>query len=392
MMTMKSFLPGSPLVMIHRIGNSVVRVLQGDICRSTCEVIVSSDDSCLTQGGGVSYAIACAGGSDIRNQADRLTPVELGDVAVTTAGRLSQKYVFHAVTIDLESFREIDETLQDFIVRNSVRRCFRLMSQLRLLSIAFPVIGTGAAGIPPERACRRMVEVFSEELGRTNQGMSVELWIFGASSDIAESVFRHLDAFVGSETELLSTKMIKDSLLGDSLAPVDHYSFGMQNDPVHKKTDAKDETTDCPDDGSVREVFISYCRQDSRAADWVCKVLKSAEISYWRDVDGIYSGQNFKGVIARAIRAAHTVFFLSSANSNASEIVIGEIGAALHFRKHIVPIKLDTTEYHDNLLMDLLYLDYIDVQSLGRDMAAEIMCKVALLNRANSAAKSNSAR
>ena len=108
--------------MTHRIGNSEVKVISGDICQSKCEVIVSSDDSRLTQGGGVSRAIACAGGDDIRRQISNLIPVDLGDVAVTTAGELTQKYIFHAVTIDLEKSRVIDDDLQDFIVRNSVRR------------------------------------------------------------------------------------------------------------------------------------------------------------------------------------------------------------------------------------------------------------------------------
>jgi O-acetyl-ADP-ribose deacetylase (regulator of RNase III) len=43
-------------MMIHRIGNSEVKVISGDICESKCEVIVSSDDSRLSQGGGVSRA------------------------------------------------------------------------------------------------------------------------------------------------------------------------------------------------------------------------------------------------------------------------------------------------------------------------------------------------
>lgn len=50
----------------------------------------------------MSYAIAHAGGGDIRRQILHLVPVDLGNVVVTTAGKLSQKYVFHAVTIDLE--------------------------------------------------------------------------------------------------------------------------------------------------------------------------------------------------------------------------------------------------------------------------------------------------
>ena len=95
-------------------------------------------------------------------------------------------------------------------------------------------------------------------------------------------------------------------------------------------------------------------------------------------------------VIVSAIRAAHTVLFLSSKDSNASDNVVGEIGAALHFRKCIVPIRLDAAEYHDNLLMDMLSLDGIDVSTLGREKSAEKIRKVVLLNRANSDCRHNS--
>ena len=359
--------------MTHRIGNSVVRVASGDICTSKCEVIVSSDDSHFTQGGGVSHAIACAGGWSIRDHAQKLIPVDLGDVAVTVAGNLPQKYIFHAVTIDCERFRVIDDELQDFIVRSTVRRCFQLMAVLKLSSIAFPVIGAGFANIPAERVCRRMAETFAEELGQMNRGLSVELWTLGVSSDLADSFICGIAKTGSRQNGSLISSVLVDDPLGDE----------MSSAQVARMRDCDK----CLSDGSTHEVFISYSRSDSDQADWICSILKSAGISYWRDVDGTYSGRNFKGVIARAIHDSHTVFFLSSRSSNESDNVVGEIGAAMHFRKNIVPVKLDDAEYHDNLLMDMLYLDHIDIKRLGREKAAEKMCKVVLLNRANSMGK-----
>ena len=397
-------------VMTHRIGNSEVKVISGDICKSKCEVIVSSDDSRLSQGGGVSRAIALAGGKDIRRQIDSLTPVDLGDVAVTTAGNLPQKYIFHAVTIDLERPRVVDGDLQDFIVRNSVKRCLQLMSALKLSSIAFPIVGAGIAGIPAERAGRRMAEIFVEELGRMNRGLSVELWIFGVSTDLADSIFCDI---TGARTKrLISSDWVDNAVpvgarvagaagaaivfgglmgavspslaIGGAVMKYFQRRTKKQEETGSVTAQMEDETKVFPDDDLTREVFISYSREDSKEADWICKVLSTAGISYWRDVDGTYSGQNFKGVIVSAIRAVHTVLFLSSKKSNASDNVVGEIGAALHFRKRIVPIRLDAAEYHDNLLMDMLYLDNIDVRALGREKSAEKIRKVVLLNRANS--------
>ena len=394
--------------MIHRIGNSEVEVISGDICESKCDVIVSSDDSRLSQGGGVSHAIALAGGKDIRRQIANLTPVDLGDVAVTTAGSLPQKYIFHAVTIDLEKSRVIDQDLQDFIVRNSVRRCFQLISALKLSSIAFPIVGAGVAGIPPERAGRRMAEAFVEELSKMNRGLSVELWILGESTDLVDSVFCEITG--SSQKGLISSEWVGNTasrivgaagvagaaIVAGGLTGAFFPSLAIGGAVVkYLKGKAKElkerglitvkvENEVSPDDDSTREVFISYSRDDGKDADWICRVLSAAGISYWRDVDGTYSGQNFKGVIVNAIRAVHTVLFLSSKKSNASENVVGEIGAALHFRKRIVPIRLDSAEYHDNLLMDMLYLDNIDVSALGREKSGEKIRKAVLLNRANS--------
>lgn len=361
--------------MTYRIGNSVVKVNRGDICRSESEVIVSSDDSRLTQSGGVSWAIARAGGCAIRDHARKLIPVDLGDVAVTGAGDLSQKYIFHAVTIDLAKSWAIDDELQNFIVRSTVRRCFQLMTVLKLSSIAFPVIGAGVAGIPAELVCRRMGEVFADELSHTNRGLSVELWALELEPDL-------VDSFICGMTKTGSRQ--NGGLISSALV---EGSVGGEFPPIQSaRKNGRDKSLS---DDLMCDVFISYSRNDRKQADWICDILKSAGISYWRDVDGTYSGQNFKGVIARAIHGSHTVFFLSSKSSNASGNVVGEIGAAIHFRKNIVPIKLDDTEYHDNLLMDMLYLDDIDIRRLGQEKAAEKMCRVVLLNRANFSDKRN---
>ena len=288
-------------MMTHRIGNSEVRVISGDIRESKCEVIVSSDDSRLTQGGGVSRSIACAGGDDIRRQIANLIPVDLGDVAVTTAGKLPQKYIFHAVTIDLEKSRVIDEDLQDFIVRNSVRRCFQLMSVLKLSSIAFPLVGAGVAGIPAERAGRRMAEIFAEELGQMNRGLSVELWVFGASTKLADSIFCDIAGAGKRDTGLLSSAWIDDSSSGTAGASIATSAAvrpvvagvaagvvglgallpafaigGAVMKHFRGKSKKKGErdldvaklggNRGRPGDGSICDVFISYSREDSKEA------------------------------------------------------------------------------------------------------------------------------
>ena len=81
--------------------HSILTVRFGNILESQSEVIVSSDDCYVSMGGGVSQAILKEGGLGIKSDAQKMVPVPLGDVVVTTAGSLEhQKYVYQCITID----------------------------------------------------------------------------------------------------------------------------------------------------------------------------------------------------------------------------------------------------------------------------------------------------
>ena len=82
----------------YQVGKSTLTLEFGDITASRADVLVSSDDSYLTMGGGVSLAIQRAAGQGILLEVAKNIPAKLGDVVVTGAGSLSAKHVFHAVT------------------------------------------------------------------------------------------------------------------------------------------------------------------------------------------------------------------------------------------------------------------------------------------------------
>jgi O-acetyl-ADP-ribose deacetylase (regulator of RNase III) len=84
----------------YQYNNSILRIVFGNILDSSADVIVSSDDSLLTMGGGVSRAILTRGGTEILTDAAKKIPAQLGDVVVTTSGQLSQKFIFNCITID----------------------------------------------------------------------------------------------------------------------------------------------------------------------------------------------------------------------------------------------------------------------------------------------------
>lgn len=54
--------------------------------------------------------------------------------------------------------------------------------------------------------------------------------------------------------------------------------------------------------------FISYVREDSRAADRVQRVLEAAGIRVWRDTGDLWPGQDWRAVIRRAITSDALAF------------------------------------------------------------------------------------
>jgi O-acetyl-ADP-ribose deacetylase (regulator of RNase III) len=160
----------------YQFGNSRLTIEFGDITSAKAQVIVSSDDYYITMGGGVSAAILRAGGQEIMIDASKKVPAKLGDVIVTTAGRLQAQYVFHAITIEQYADRGGSRAKQ--IVRDSVSRCFDLLDALGLSSIALPAIGAGVAGFSYEDVAVEMAEGVATRLVRADRPMEVTVFLF----------------------------------------------------------------------------------------------------------------------------------------------------------------------------------------------------------------------
>jgi O-acetyl-ADP-ribose deacetylase (regulator of RNase III) len=113
----------------------------------------------------VSAAIRKAAGEGVAEQAARLGPVRPGRVAVTGAGNLPARFVFHAVTVGY---------VQDQVVRPSRDLIVELLSSCfyhadthnvrsidNVRSIAFPLLGTGAQRFPRDVGLDTMFQVLA---------------------------------------------------------------------------------------------------------------------------------------------------------------------------------------------------------------------------------------
>ena len=111
------------------------------------------------------------------------------------------------------------------------------------------------------------------------------------------------------------------------------------------------------------DVFISYSRRDTQIVDQFVQKLTAAGYRVWIDRKGIFSGDQFTRVIPKAIKSSALVIFFSSANSNASEWTVMEIGYALKKKKTIIPVRLDDSEYEDSIDFLLTLIDFIPYNS-----------------------------
>ena len=110
----------------------------------------------------------------------------------------------------------------------------------------------------------------------------------------------------------------------------------------------------------MNDIFISYSRHDSDVVNEIVTLLEQEGYSVWIDRDGIESGEDFKEKIARAIKDCSVVLFFSSEHSNVSDWTAKEIGIAVKYKKHIIPILLDNSSFNETVEFDLINLDFVD--------------------------------
>lgn len=158
----------------YQFGKSRLIIKFGDLTSAVTDVIVSSDDAYLSMGGGVSASILRAGGDVIARDARKNVTCQMGDVIVTSAGKLEAKYVFHAITID---WSQKDEFTVEKSINSIIKKSLNVLSVLGLKSIAFPAIGTGAARYSLEDVAHFMSMAISEFLSNSDEELEIYIYL-----------------------------------------------------------------------------------------------------------------------------------------------------------------------------------------------------------------------
>ncbi len=166
---------------------AIVRVVEGDISTFDGDAVVNAANNHLRMGSGVAGALARGGGGVIQEECDEILrrdgPLEVGGAAITGGGKLRARFVIHAAAMG-------DLPVSPESIRNATRSSLELAEEHGLLSIAFPILGTGVGGFPFSEAARIMVEEIRDFL---STGPRLETVVFfGYTPDQAATLRRYL--------------------------------------------------------------------------------------------------------------------------------------------------------------------------------------------------------
>ena len=348
---------------MYEIGTSRLVLDGGSVLDAGAEVVVSSDDYMLTMGGGVSAAIRDAAGSALVLDAAKAVPAQAGQVVVTTAGALAARYVFHVITIGPDHWQAPPQDAETVtLVREATRRCLHLAQALGAGSIAFPALGTGAAGFTVEASAAAMAEVIAEVLTDTSTPLTVSIMLKARSLvsplhflAFYEEFARRVPVLAGhvvtattpTEPDVVvpavgsavvelerERQSLEQQLVELRRGRADTAVEGQVREAIERNTDARLAAATHNREVRARpvRVFVSYAREDEHLRQQLADHLgglRPAQIEDWYDGQ-IVPGQPWAQEITRQMETAEIVLLLVTAAFLGSDFIRRvELAAAL---------------------------------------------------------------
>jgi O-acetyl-ADP-ribose deacetylase (regulator of RNase III) len=135
--------------------------------------IISPDDTCLTIGGGAALTIAHkaggkAGSHQIAREVAKQHPLELGGVAVTSAGVLPFTYIFHVAGIKIVEDNTPGSVNGTARSSYSIRKCFEnvlgISAALGVQVLLCPLIAGGTGGISKTDSLNAIIGAFFADM------------------------------------------------------------------------------------------------------------------------------------------------------------------------------------------------------------------------------------
>lgn len=123
-----------------------------DLLKVRADAILISANNDLILGGGISGAVARLGGPSIQQECNRIGTIPLGRVAVTAAGELPFRHIFHAAV------RPLGLWADEGSLRSAVREALREAQARGVRVLAMAALGTGGGGLSADRASAALAD------------------------------------------------------------------------------------------------------------------------------------------------------------------------------------------------------------------------------------------
>lgn len=152
-------------------GGRTVEIFEGDLIDQAIgtDVIVVWDNNQLSMEGGSAKRVLDVAGPDYFKRTRHLAPALPGRVVVSASGSLTQRFIFHAITIRRPASRATLVTPTPKLIHDLLDSCFYHAESLEIETITIPLLDAGYVGMEPAFSYETILEHLARELnlGRT---------------------------------------------------------------------------------------------------------------------------------------------------------------------------------------------------------------------------------
>ncbi|HEU5119425.1 MAG TPA: macro domain-containing protein, partial [Candidatus Nitrosocosmicus sp.] len=278
-------------------------------------------------------------------------PLKIGEAAVTTAGNLSAKYVFHAITIDYDNMTFASEET----IKSATLRCLQLADTLQVSTIAFPALGTGSARFPRKSAAEIMTRTIADYLFNDTSITLVILSLYSITGDMNEKDINLFYEHVVAQISVYNSSRRLISLLSTLKDAVNQLGIGdVLTDTIGKLED------------EIKKAGIDYSKPSSKPnlsiqpnkENGLGKAVKEAlnvttRISEDSDIE-LKDRKTVENILHSNVTTIQTLLNVNMLNLNKAEIEkakYGGVGVPFRLEVAIEELQLEIKKLNERLLV-----------------------------------------